>query len=153
MQWLINAAFAVSGIILYGNREVFHTDNRILASYLTAVGAALIILFALRSAAARAFLSSPPVKFLGDISYSFYLMHYPILMLVTSIIYPLSGSLLASWLAGFAASIVISTLTYRYVEIPCIGLGRRLSQLIDRSTSELPKGSPTHDDGQLTKTF
>lgn len=66
-----------------------------------------------------------------DISYGIYILHYPILMglrwLWLDGLLPVS----AVWLFILAAllTIVLAYLLHRYVEIPCIQLGRRLTQV------------------------
>lgn len=60
------------------------------------------------------FLSSQPLIFLGKISFSLYLLHFPIL-LITRKLAP--GSNLAAWIA-VAAIIAISYFSYRVIERP-----------------------------------
>jgi peptidoglycan/LPS O-acetylase OafA/YrhL len=61
-----------------------------------------------------------PLRWLGLISYSVYLMH-PLLLIIS-----------AKWLPGAGISflvigtLVLATITYHLVEKPCIELGRRV---------------------------
>jgi peptidoglycan/LPS O-acetylase OafA/YrhL len=74
-----------------------------------------------------------PLRFLGRISYSFYLFHWPIFYLCAI------AALRLKWLAGgdanlvvcatsIAVTLVVSALSYRFIEMPGIALGKRLSE-------------------------
>ena len=68
---------------------------------------------------------------LGAISYSLYLWHAVVLRAISPTAYrPLT---FAVWLAG---TIVVSALSYRYIEQPCIRLGRKVSAQVDSVGSE-----------------
>ncbi len=68
-----------------------------------------------------ALLSYRPVAFLGDISYSVYLLHFPVLFVIKAML-TLGGPgplhVAAILLAGSGAVIVLSAVTYRYIEQP-----------------------------------
>ncbi|MET3960890.1 peptidoglycan/LPS O-acetylase OafA/YrhL [Marmoricola sp. OAE513] len=72
-----------------------------------------------------------PVKYLGTISLSFYLWHFPVLMLVTRWGWfgpdTVPG---AAWNVGLVTAITLAlgSITYRFVEYPAMQLGRRLSR-------------------------
>ena len=60
------------------------------------------------------FLSNPVLKWMGDRSYSIYLWHYPIILLI-------SKGIKASWwitLIEIVLSVVLSELSYRFIETP-----------------------------------
>lgn len=60
------------------------------------------------------FLSNPVLKWIGDRSYSIYLWHYPIILLI-------SKGMKASWwitLIEIVLSVVLAELSYRFVETP-----------------------------------
>jgi len=63
--------------------------------------------------------------FLGDISYSVYLMH-PFALMLVLIIFKSHPSVLI-FVAGLATTILLSALTCRFVEKPAMKLGRRLA--------------------------
>jgi peptidoglycan/LPS O-acetylase OafA/YrhL len=73
--------------------------------------------------------------FLGRVSYSLYLSH-PTVILLLSPVYPLiqqrignsSVSIVACALLTFAAALTVSELTYRLIEHPGINLGKRLNR-------------------------
>ncbi len=72
-----------------------------------------------------------PVKYLGTISLSFYLWHFPVLMLVTRWDWFGPDSIPgAAWNVGLVTAITLAlgAATYRLVEYPAMQLGRRLSQ-------------------------
>ena len=65
---------------------------------------------------------------LGAISYSLYLWHAVVLRAISPTPYrPLT---FAVWLAG---TIVVSALSYRFIEQPCIRLGRKVSAQVGAS--------------------
>jgi peptidoglycan/LPS O-acetylase OafA/YrhL len=78
-------------------------------------------------------LSSPPLQYLGKISYSLYLIHYPISWIVVTLGFWLTGDNSAAaiaWLCvALAASIGAAHLLHRYCEAPSIRLARRLKPL------------------------
>ncbi|MGR4064686.1 MAG: acyltransferase family protein [Vulcanimicrobiaceae bacterium] len=87
--------------------------------------AAAVLLVALvphTPAVVRAF-EWPPIEWVGRISYSLYLVHIVVLMVV----WRLTGSPLVAALVFVPLSLAIADLTYRYVEVPSIALGRRLT--------------------------
>jgi peptidoglycan/LPS O-acetylase OafA/YrhL len=83
-------------------------------------------------------LRSAPLVQLGKISYSLYLLHFPIMCISAKVIYGLNrgGSPVASGMMLLAVtgavSLVASYGQYRWVELPGIRLGRRMVPLIDR---------------------
>jgi len=81
------------------------------------------------SAASRAD-SLPLLGWLGKISYSLFLIHYPTIWAVTSVARGISGdAATASWpslVAAVAASLVAAVLLHRLVEVPTLALVGRL---------------------------
>ncbi|ARG98731.1 acyltransferase family protein [Legionella micdadei] len=80
----------------------------------------------------NAFLRLTPIRYLGKISFSIYLIHFPVFLYMKNY-YPLTGTLLNS--LGFLISyltvvITLSSLTFRWIEIPSNELGKRLSSYI-----------------------
>ena len=76
---------------------------------------------------------SRPTRYLGKISYSLYLNHPTVVLLLTPAyrwIYSqtpyLTVSLVASVVLTFAVTVPLSILTYRFIEAPGIALGRSL---------------------------
>jgi peptidoglycan/LPS O-acetylase OafA/YrhL len=66
-----------------------------------------------------------PLRYLGRISYSIYLMHPVVMGLVPRL--PRPELTLLAWLAG---TILVASATYRWVELPAIAVGQRLTRAI-----------------------
>jgi peptidoglycan/LPS O-acetylase OafA/YrhL len=64
---------------------------------------------------------------LGDLSYALYLLHLPVLVVVTSRLYPATGSLAVCVLAALAVTLAASWVMYRGLELPMIAAGRVVS--------------------------
>ena len=87
----------------------------------------------------RGALSSAPARYLGARSYSVYLLHLPVMQILTWVIvthYSLSQNELCITLLATAipATFLASELLYRIIELPMINLGARLA----RRSTELP---------------
>lgn len=88
-----------------------------LLALLPVCGTALIIYAGQqRGLAASALLSLPPMRFFGRISYSLYLVHWP-LIVITEATYQ-AGLFLPAQIGLLFASILLAWLSYRYVELP-----------------------------------
>jgi peptidoglycan/LPS O-acetylase OafA/YrhL len=87
--------------------------------YLTAVGGALFLIAALASTRLGSLLQSRFFIFMGDISYSFYLLHLPILITVCSVF---SSRFAYSSLYIFVSAVLLSFITsaavFRFIEKP-----------------------------------
>jgi peptidoglycan/LPS O-acetylase OafA/YrhL len=84
-------------------------------------------------------LRSRPARFFGRISFSLYLCHWPLLVVLLPArpflpAGPISMILLMS--AVLAISTVVAALSYKYIEVPSNRLGRRLSAGLDRKAIE-----------------
>ena len=80
----------------------------------------------MNSASCKRVLHWPPIHFLGQISYSLYLWHYVVLLYCVHLLYG-KVSLWAILCLIFILSISVSWLSYRFIEVPSMNLGRRLS--------------------------
>jgi peptidoglycan/LPS O-acetylase OafA/YrhL len=85
-------------------------------------------------------LSAPPLVWLGTISYSVYLVHYPIALAIGEVMDklgekapPVFGDLAV--LAYWVAVIVASAITYRLIEAPARDFGRRLATRTARTAA------------------
>jgi peptidoglycan/LPS O-acetylase OafA/YrhL len=93
--------------------------------------AALILGLAYRSGLAYRLLSHRSIVWLGEVSYSFYLVHWSVIQLL---LWARDDRLLQlpalalTWLAVGAFCLALSWLTYRYVEQPAHRLGHRLAR-------------------------
>ncbi len=128
-QWQAEAG-AVIGLALIGWAVLFYNKGTTFpgASALPpCIGAALVILCGTgwRTLAGR-LLSLPPMRFIGLISYSLYLWHWPIIVFYRQIDSRLDNVERAGLLA---ASILAATLSWAFVEKPF----RRSSRLVSRA--------------------
>jgi peptidoglycan/LPS O-acetylase OafA/YrhL len=104
----------------------------------TGSGAALLLLVVIGSAHVKTFLSFAWFRFVGRVSYSVYLIHYLVLILLT----PLALTLLhapkayshLAWAAGLiftvAATLALAALSYRWIEVPSMTLGKSLAKIL-----------------------
>lgn len=93
-----------------------------LIALLPCTGAALIIVAGRQKTGAANLLSLKPVVFVGLISYSWYLWHWPILsyarVQIDSVVLPVPVAVIC-----VAASFIIAVLSWRYIEQPFRGAG------------------------------
>ncbi len=138
-------AAACAGLVLAGYYDAFGLKRNWTGVYFSiwAVLLGLVCLWQCRfpSAVLRAW----PLQWLGDRSYSIYLLHPVIMILLT----PVYKNLLArEWLSagwrypvGLAITLLIlltaANITYRLVELPGIALGRRISANLKRPIPNL----------------
>jgi peptidoglycan/LPS O-acetylase OafA/YrhL len=94
--------------------------------WVISLGVAIFIISALGSQKVSLFLLSRSVHFLGQISYSMYLLHAVILISVTQILYKSVG-LLPIWPIAMVSTLFFSWLSYKYIEIPSINIGKLLA--------------------------
>ncbi|MEH7307564.1 acyltransferase family protein, partial [Neobacillus drentensis] len=127
----------VMGLCLYtlqiGFTYFFSSTNVLyfIRDWTTAIGASIFIVVSLGSGKVTNFLNKKYVEFLGKISYSLYLYHLPILF---ASLYFLDGTL-PIWqilIIGVVLSILISTLSWKYVEKTSVQLGRVVSNKMAR---------------------
>lgn len=71
----------------------------------------------------------PPLAFLGQISYGVYIWHVPVMLAVTSAyrIYTPMNVISPAALLYVAGSIVVSTISFKYLERPCLRLKAKFS--------------------------
>ena len=105
------------------------------AALLPALATALLLVVGGQAPTATTsrFLSTAPMRWLGRISYSWYLWHWPVLVLASSAFGPLS---LAARLFWAVASLGVAVLAYRLVEDPL----RRSAYLAARNVRTLRLG-------------
>jgi peptidoglycan/LPS O-acetylase OafA/YrhL len=80
----------------------------------------------------RRFFAVRPCLYLGRISYSLYLLHVPVLLVLASL--PVGGGDLWIPIAAFVLVLPLSALSYRLVERPAVVAGNRLCARIARRT-------------------
>jgi peptidoglycan/LPS O-acetylase OafA/YrhL len=106
--------------------------------HLVEVGGAVAIITAI-NAGPVSFLRNHLIKSLGDISYSVYLLHFPVMcfvalglshVMVRRDLTPVETLILFAFTA--AITIGAATVVYKYVELPFIALGRRFAANLNR---------------------
>ena len=91
------------------------------------ISAAIVVVWALNIPSITAILNRAVPQWLGRISYSLYLIHWPILCAMA---YALHGRV-PLWfiiVAVIVASLIAATLMHRFVEVPAIKLGQRVAR-------------------------
>lgn len=108
----------IFGAVLIGVSVFSFNDLTIFpgAAALLPCGGAMLMLLAGRDSVTGAILSTPPMTFIGRISYSVYLWHWPLIVFVN---YQSIGRLSLLENLGLAAlSIIIGYISWRFVEMP-----------------------------------
>lgn len=122
----VHAAITVLALILLNAHWMLPVPPSIIPG-LTGVGAGILVAECAFTNWAR-HMTSKAFRWLGDMSYGIYLTHFVIIFGILH----LFGAI-ALWqqiIISLAASIAIATVLFRYVEIPCIALGKALSATI-----------------------
>ena len=105
------AVLLVMTIAINGSSNFWYRGGQFVGTILTV----LVIYTVLgRKTWLSRFLSNPVLKWIGDRSYSIYLWHYPIILLI-------SKEIKASWwitLIEIVLSVVLAELSYRFIETP-----------------------------------
>lgn len=94
-----------------------------------AVSASLLVIGALHAPGLERVLSRPVARYFGRISYSFYLVHYSVLVGLSALALPWAGTVafnIGVTAVGFVASVAMAELGWRCVEAPSIRMGRAL---------------------------
>ena len=117
----------VSGLALLGLGAwlLYVTDGRREATPILFAG---VVMLALGAPPLRRAAESPLFAWLGDISYSTYLWHFPIeiaLAVVSAALVPIAFSSVGALALYLGLTLAISTLSFRYFETPARGLVRR----------------------------
>ena len=105
------AALLVMTIAINGSSNFWYRGGQFVGTILT-----VLVIYAVsgRKTLLSRLLSNPVLKWIGDRSYSLYLWHYPIILLI-------SKGIKASWwitLIEIVLSVVLAELSYRFIETP-----------------------------------
>jgi len=152
-RWAVTAFW--SGVVLYLLAS-WNSGTFYLSPYpqftvgLLGVGiaSAAIIPIAMRTGALRSFLSSPPLRFLGRISYGFYVLH----IFIEPMIDVLGGHLahatfgakyqLVRFLIAFPLTVILASLSYFFFEQPILAYKRRFPMRSPLPPAEHTSASP-----------
>lgn len=104
----------VLGTVIYFNESMAFPG---MLALLPSVGAALVIWPRTEPAAADRVLTLKPVVYLGKISYSLYLWHWPLIILARRMV-PQGGLTLWAQLAVALLALVLADFTWRFIEQP-----------------------------------
>ncbi len=129
----------VAGVLLfYSGSPVGFVMHDALGAFvydwLVAAGAALIVAATLAGESISRALVHPVLTFLGDISYSLYLLHTVVLLTAVH----LAGRAIpwpVTVVAALGLTIPAAYLSYRFIEVPTIRLGRKLAERIRDSSA------------------
>ena len=105
------AVLLVMTIAINGSSNFWYRGGQFLGTLLTVL---MVYAVSGRKTWLSRFLSNPVLKWIGDRSYSIYLWHYPIILLI-------SKGIKASWwitLIEIVLSVVLAELSYRFIETP-----------------------------------
>ncbi len=106
------------------NVKILHVQ--IINNWIIVCGALLVLGISLASSRVIRFLSWKPIAHLGKISFSFYLLHFLVILSVSHLILSKTNLLLVS-LLSFALTYMLSTIYYKLVEVPSIRLVRKIN--------------------------
>ena len=105
------AVLIVMTIAINGSSNFWYRGGQFVGTILTVL---MVYAVSGRKTWLSRFLSNPVLKWIGDRSYSIYLWHYPIILLI-------SKGIKASWwitLIEIVLSVVLAELSYRFIETP-----------------------------------
>ncbi len=116
----------VCGVCLYGHRALAPDLVAQQGHMVTAVGAVVLIFCVIRSAVLTEILCSPPLRFMGQVSYGFYLLHLPLLLLLLSWAAGSGAAMLLCVLLAMSLGYLLAWVIHHTVEKPGNHLGRAL---------------------------
>lgn len=126
---LICAIFIMSLSLYCVEKELTYPTLRAISVFLVGLGSTGIITLALISPALQRILTLRPAVFLGEVSYSLYLIH-PIILL--GVVIGLDG-LVPPWIIVALVplvSVAVAWAARRYIELPSIRAGRKLADAL-----------------------
>jgi peptidoglycan/LPS O-acetylase OafA/YrhL len=118
--------------------------------YVVTMGVALLLVLAMNSRSVERFLNLGPIQYLGKISYSIYLVH-AIILIVMMNLFPEIHAPFKTVATVVPLAIIAGSFFYRFVEVPSIDLGKRLSAkfaISRHAPGQVPCGKQT-DPGRL----
>lgn len=129
--WL-RIGLGICGYCLYGAASFFPPLRDPYLEITIAIGGCIFIVLFLYDGILKKVGRWEPVRFLGNVSYSFYLTHLPILLTVASLLYPRTNSIWLCMAVSLACSLGLSYAIFRLIEMPAHNWGRRQGKAIGR---------------------
>jgi peptidoglycan/LPS O-acetylase OafA/YrhL len=123
----LRVVMAVAGAIAYSFVWITPLHSQGFARFGNACGSGIFILLFLASPRLEKLGTGRLTRFLGKVSYSFYLVHLPILIALASLLYPRVHSLFAVIAISLMCSLLAAWVIYALVEIPAHNWGKRLA--------------------------
>lgn len=130
-------------------RELWHLDMAVW-------GALFTVLCVWLTVRPLRFLNWAPIQYLGERSYSLYLVHFPAILLLPALtkaafdaFHPFMGdwAIIVAVIATYAPIVAVSAITYRLIERSGMDLGKRLTRQIGRGSKirATSTGGPASD--------
>ena len=102
---------------------IFDNYNKF-SMLLSVLGCGLFLILAMKNEVFSFILNTSLVQFLGKISYSLYLFHFPVLLIVCSL---LPNNFFLIFLISLVITVVLSYLSYEFIEMPFVRLGKTIT--------------------------
>jgi peptidoglycan/LPS O-acetylase OafA/YrhL len=131
-KWLILIvaflSYAYSSAIITMVLKLGLPYSFVLSDYVVTLASGIFIIYAIGSINLSSLLLKKPLIFLGKISYSLYLIHIIVLF---SFMYLFYGSIpnVLIYLLTIFVSLLLSALSWRFIESPSIALGKRITKV------------------------
>jgi peptidoglycan/LPS O-acetylase OafA/YrhL len=130
-RWAMNSIAALDRfcllLSLVAMALLFDYRSRVLLASLIALG----LLISLRRPQLLAWLERPSIQYLGKISYSIFLIHFAVLLIVNPVfisLFPTSPLMNAiGMLVAWAGSVAAGAAFYRWIEVPALAWSRRVA--------------------------
>lgn len=106
-------------------------EHGIIVDGVTSIGCLVLILYSVLENKFTNLLNNKFLKFLGNISYSFYLLHFPVILTVVSIMTPILNNSYVVIPISFIATIIISYPFYHIVELNSKDISQKLIKFIE----------------------
>jgi peptidoglycan/LPS O-acetylase OafA/YrhL len=131
------AGIAGISLILYSFRAAYPSWAKT-GWFACGFGSLGFLLVGLRSTALNSFLSHRRLKFVGDLSYGIYILHFPMLLWLSTAGLNSSRPMgLLLFVVGFVLTIVVAFFAHRCIEQPFIRIGRALSKRLNGTNGSI----------------
>lgn len=124
----ITSKVALLAVALVGYENVWIVgDWGRRSGFVVGAGALLLILLTIALKPLSRLTTLSPSRFLGDVSYSFYLLHLPILLAVSSAVYPRFHSVVLCAAISLVIAVAASKIAFECIERPIQRYGKTLA--------------------------